>query len=114
VAQDLGDKIEILKVDTEVEQDLASQLQIQVGVLLRTTELSELCSAGRLEIDSIHQSVLLQGLPTMILVGMDPNKPALRTEGMLPANQIKDLIIEEFMQPPAPPPSEGATKEASG
>jgi hypothetical protein len=34
VAQDLGDKIEILKVDTEVEQDLASQLQIQVRVLL--------------------------------------------------------------------------------
>ena len=31
VSQDLGDKIEILKVDTEVEQDLASQLQIQVG-----------------------------------------------------------------------------------
>lgn len=30
VAEDLGDRVEILKVDTEVEQDLASQLQIQV------------------------------------------------------------------------------------
>lgn len=50
----------------------------------------------------------------MILVGMDPEKPALRTEGMLPANQIKTLIIEEFMQPPAPPQGEEAEKETAG
>ena len=58
--------------------------------------------------------VTVQGLPTMILVGLDPEKPALRTEGMLPANQIKSLIIEEFLQPQAPPQEGEAAKEASG
>ena len=27
----------------------------------------------------------IQGLPTLVFVGMDPAKPALRTEGLLPA-----------------------------
>nr|ABR23155.1 thioredoxin [Ulva fasciata] len=71
VAQELGDSVQILKVDTEIEKALASQLRIQ-------------------------------GLPTMIFIGMDPEKPALRTEGLLPANSIKDIVLNELMEPAAP------------
>merc|ERR1711998_176518 len=57
VAEELGDEVRIVKVDTDEEPMLASQLQIQ-------------------------------GLPTVVFVGLDKSKPALRTEGLLPAETI--------------------------
>lgn len=71
VAQELGESVHILKVDTEIEKALASQLRIQ-------------------------------GLPTMIFIGMDPEKPALRTEGLLPAQSIKEIVLNELMAPATP------------
>lgn len=65
VAKELGDKVQILKIDVDENPALSSQLQIQ-------------------------------GLPTMIFVGMDKDKPALRTEGLLPAESIKDIIAKEL------------------
>lgn len=38
----------------------------------------------------------IQGLPTMIFISMDNNKPALRTEGLLPAETIKNIIAKEL------------------
>ncbi|KAK9905834.1 hypothetical protein WJX75_007277 [Coccomyxa subellipsoidea] len=70
VAEELGDTVRIVKVDTDENPDVSSQLQIQ-------------------------------GLPTMVFVGTDPNKPALRTEGLLPANVIKEIIENELMAPEA-------------
>lgn len=66
VYDDLGDAIRILKIDTDENPELSSQLQIQ-------------------------------GLPTMVFVGVDPSKPALRTEGLLPAAAIKEIIQQELM-----------------
>lgn len=40
--------------------------------------------------------VQIQGLPTMIFIGTDNNKPALRTEGLLPAETIKNIIAKEL------------------
>lgn len=37
----------------------------------------------------------------MVFVGTDPNKPALRTEGLLPANVIKEIFENELMAPEA-------------
>lgn len=65
VADELGDKVEILKVDTDEQPEISSQLQIQ-------------------------------GLPTMVFVSMDKDKPALRTEGLLAANVIKEIIDNEL------------------
>lgn len=66
VARELGpDKVTVVKVDTDENPELSSQLQIQ-------------------------------GLPTLVFVGMDPNKPALRTEGLLPAATVKDIILNEL------------------
>ncbi|KAK9861920.1 hypothetical protein WJX84_009202 [Apatococcus fuscideae] len=65
VAQELGDTIRVVKVDTDKNPMLSSQLQIQ-------------------------------GLPTMVFVGMDKDKPALRTEGLLPAEVIKEIIEKEM------------------
>lgn len=39
----------------------------------------------------------IQGLPTMVFVGVDPSKPALRTEGLLPAASIKEIIQSELL-----------------
>lgn len=38
----------------------------------------------------------IQGLPTMIFIGTDNSKPALRTEGLLPAETIKNIIAKEL------------------
>ena len=63
VAEELGDKVRIVKVDTDKEPQLSSQLQIQ-------------------------------GLPTIVFVGLDKDKPALRTEGLLPSETILQIISE--------------------
>lgn len=65
VAEEMGDSVRIVKVDTDEEPDLSTQLQIQ-------------------------------GLPTLVYVGVG-DKPALRTEGLLPAATIKEIITEELM-----------------
>lgn len=36
------------------------------------------------------------GLPTLVFISPDKEKPALRTEGMLPAEQIKEIIKNEL------------------
>lgn len=72
VAEELGpDKVQILKIDTDQNPEISSQLQIQ-------------------------------GLPTMVFVGMDKTKPALRTEGLLPAKTIKEIVENELSAAPAP------------
>ncbi|BDA47641.1 Thioredoxin-like protein CITRX, chloroplastic [Coccomyxa sp. Obi] len=68
VADELGDSIRVVKIDTDENPDISSQLQIQ-------------------------------GLPTMVFVGTDPNKPALRTEGLLPAHIIKEIVENELIGP---------------
>ena len=65
VQEQLGDKVQCVKVDTDEESDLATQLQIQ-------------------------------GLPTLVFVSTDSSKPALRTEGMLPAETVISVIENEL------------------
>ena len=65
VAKQMEGKVRIVKVDTDEEADLATQLQIQ-------------------------------GLPTLVFVSMDKTKPALRTEGMLPAETLINIIENEL------------------
>lgn len=65
VADELGDTVKVLKIDTDENPELSSQLQIQ-------------------------------GLPTMVFIGTDTSKPALRTEGLLPAATIKDIVAKEL------------------
>ena len=65
VKAELGDAVRSVKVDTDEEAALSTQLQIQ-------------------------------GLPTLVFVGTDTEKPALRTEGMLPAEMVKNIIANEL------------------
>lgn len=51
--------------------------------------------------EAINSALQIQGLPTLIFVGMDPQKPALRTEGLLPAQAIIDIIQKELLAPAA-------------
>lgn len=48
------------------------------------------------ENEGISSALQIQGLPTLIFVGMDADKPALRTEGLLPAQSIIDIIQNEM------------------
>lgn len=65
VQERLGDAVQCVKVDTDEESELATQLQIQ-------------------------------GLPTLVFVSPDQSKPALRTEGMLPAETVISVIENEL------------------
>lgn len=42
-------------------------------------------------------SLQIQGLPTLIFVGMDASKPALRTEGLLPAQVIQEIVERDLV-----------------
>lgn len=61
----MKDRVRIVKVDSDEEQALSSQLKIE-------------------------------GLPTLILLGTDPKKPALRLEGMVEADMLMKIINEEL------------------
>lgn len=65
VAEDMGDKVEILKLDVDENPDLASALKIS-------------------------------GLPTMIFMGLDDSKPALRSQGMMKASKIMQIIKRDL------------------
>ena len=65
VQKELGDGVLCVKVDTDEENELATQLQIQ-------------------------------GLPTLVFVSTDKSKPALRTEGMLPAETVINVVRNEL------------------
>ena len=65
------------------------------------------CSAVQLQISQIYRDSKsancvficmsqIQGLPTMVFVGVDKEKPALRTEGLLPAETIIEIIQNEM------------------
>ena len=51
--------------------------------------------------EAISSALQIQGLPTLIFVGMDSSKPALRTEGLLPAQAIMDIVRQELMAAPS-------------
>jgi hypothetical protein len=38
----------------------------------------------------------IQGLPTIVFVPSAKDKPALRTEGLLPAETIKQIVADEL------------------
>jgi thiol-disulfide isomerase/thioredoxin len=101
VYETMGDSIRIVKVDTDENPDLSSQLQVRVAAhhlkrpaLPVPKRMREL--AGTTSVCSCPAQI--QGLPTMVFVGLDRNKPALRTEGLLPADTIMDIIRTELME----------------
>ncbi|GBF91910.1 thioredoxin, chloroplastic [Raphidocelis subcapitata] len=65
VAEEMGDRVDILKLDVDENPDLASALQIA-------------------------------GLPTMIFIGTDDSKPALRSEGLMTAETIKSILRKDL------------------
>lgn len=94
VAEKMGDAVRILKIDTDKNPDISTQLQ--VGSLSGNPHrlplhclLAVLPFFVRLFVRSPRAAPRLpakiHGLPTLIFVGMDASKPALRTEGLLPA-----------------------------
>ena len=66
VQKELGaDKVRCIKVDTDEETELASQLAIE-------------------------------GLPTLVFVSKNAASPALRTEGMIPAEAVINIIQQQL------------------
>jgi len=62
-------------------------------------ELGDAVRIVKLDVDkeeAIASSLSIQGLPTLVFVGTQPDKPALRTEGLLPAATIKEIIENEL------------------
>eukprot|EP00887_Chlorella_sp_A99_P003685 scaffold7.g3685.t1 len=45
----------------------------------------------------ISSQLHIYGLPTMMFVPVDGRKPILRTEGLLPADTIMEIVREELM-----------------
>jgi thioredoxin len=65
LAVEYGDRVRFLKVDTDEEHELATQMEIR-------------------------------GLPTMVFVSKDTEKLAIRTEGLLPGDVIRNIIEKEL------------------
>ncbi|XP_017701966.2 uncharacterized protein LOC103722352 isoform X2 [Phoenix dactylifera] len=45
---------------------------------------------------NLHEQV--RGLPTLYFISRDPNKDAIRTEGLLPSEMIKNIIDNEMRE----------------
>ena len=95
VAEQLGDKVKILKVDTDENPELSNQLRVRS---LRKFPLHDAPSQA-LNTDCAT-TLQIEGLPTMVFVGTDQSKPAIRTEGLLPAETILTIINEELTKLP--------------
>ena len=65
VKEQLGEAVRCIKVDTDEETELATQLGIE-------------------------------GLPTIVFVSKDASSPALRTEGMIPAETLVSIIENQL------------------
>lgn len=65
VKEQLGEAVRCIKVDTDEESELATQLGIE-------------------------------GLPTIVFVSKDAASPALRTEGMIPAETVISIIENQL------------------
>ena len=65
VKEQLGEAVRCIKVDTDEETELATQLGIE-------------------------------GLPTIVFVSKDASSPALRTEGMIPAETVVSIIENQL------------------
>jgi hypothetical protein len=79
----------------------SSLLLPRAALSIRSTEgMRELHSAAATRagpLTSGHSvASQIQGLPTMVFVGMDKSKPALRTEGLLPAQTIREIVENEL------------------
>ena len=48
------------------------------------------------ENEGISNALQIQGLPTLIFVSKSNDKPALRTEGLLPAQSIIEIVTNEL------------------
>jgi hypothetical protein len=114
VAADLGEGVKILKVDTDENPELSSQLQARVipclrccchacitctapgGVAKPPVSCQERSCGRHTNIPALVLRPQIQGLPTMVFVGTDTTKPALRTEGLLPAETIKQIVADEI------------------
>ena len=62
-------------------------------------ELGDAVKIVKVDVDAeeaVASSLSIQGLPTLVFVGTEPGKPALRTEGLLPAATIKEIIANEL------------------
>ena len=73
VAQELGDKIKIIKIDTEKNVELSSQLRVRSSYDGSASPPPE--DFGLICVLALQ----IEGLPTMVFVGMNKEKPALRT-----------------------------------
>ena len=99
VAEELGDSVRIVKVDTDENQELSNQLRVS-GLCY----VVAVCCSLSVQMRCLRRALCLvqiEGLPTMVFVGTDPTKPAIRTEGLLPAGTIKDIIRDELSTTPA-------------
>jgi thiol-disulfide isomerase/thioredoxin len=138
VAEEMGDQVDILKLDVDENPDLASALQVRLGDGLvalgaRASQQQQQQQQQQEEGDAracggrgwLQPSLIVQprrpsppptppistphppqiaGLPTMIFIGTDDKKPALRSEGLMTAETIKSIIKKDLLAA-APPPA---------
>ncbi|KAL6757126.1 thioredoxin-related protein [Haematococcus lacustris] len=67
-------------------------------------ELGDSVKVVKVDVDENRQlstQLKIEGLPTMVFIPKDASRPALRTEGLLPAAQIIE-IVREMSSPPNP------------
>lgn len=48
---------------------------------------------GKSELDALFQ---VRGLPTLFFISPDPKKEAIRTEGLIPIQMMRDIIDKEM------------------
>lgn len=60
------------------------------------TSLSFLSQKIITELSSTPSLSQVRGLPTLFFISSDPNKDAIRTEGLIPIQMMRDIIDNEM------------------
>ncbi|KAJ9513937.1 hypothetical protein QJQ45_021040 [Haematococcus lacustris] len=86
------------------ELEKASAHCVLSWMSLVAEELGDSVKVVKVDVDENRQlstQLKIEGLPTMVFIPKDASRPALRTEGLLPAAQIIE-IVREMSSPPNP------------
>lgn len=85
-----------VKVDTDDEYEFARDMQVNGYSWINLQFFFFFVVLGRYRTLKQLYNWQVRGLPTLYFISPDPNKDAIRTEGLVPPEMIKNIIDNEM------------------
>ncbi|MFQ6646526.1 hypothetical protein Gotur_020317 [Gossypium turneri] len=82
-----------------VEDETMISFQLRSGLDALAVEYEKNAIIVKVDTDEEHQfaqDMQVRGLPTLFFISPDPNKEAIRTEGLIPIQMMRDILDNEM------------------